>query len=87
MSSDAKREILRHAVATLAYRAGKVVRTMPAECVVFCPGEGCRTPLEILAHMNDLLDWSLSIAEGRQQWTNSAPSSWDAEASRFFAAL
>ena len=87
MSSDSKREMLRHTVATLAYRAGKVMREMPAECSAFCPSQGCRTPLEILAHINDLLDWALSIAEGHQQWRFSTPSGWDPEVARFFRTL
>jgi hypothetical protein len=78
---------LRHTVATLAYRGAKALREMPAGCAGFCPGEGCRTPLEILAHINDLLDWALSIAEGRGEWKPAKPSSWDAEAKRFFAGL
>jgi hypothetical protein len=87
MSSDPKREMLRHTLATLAYRAAKVLRGMPVECAAFCPSEGCRTPLEILAHINDLFDWALSIAEGHQQWQPSTPSDWNAEAERFFATL
>ena len=87
MSSDPKREMLRHTLATLAYRAAKVLREMPPECAGFCPGEGCRTPLEILTHINDLLDWALSIAEGHQQWNDSAPSAWDSETDRFFRGL
>jgi hypothetical protein len=87
MSSDPKREMFRHTVATLAYRAAKVLRGMSAECAGFCPSEGCRTPLQILAHINDLLDWALSIAQGHQQWNNSTPSPWDEETARFFKAL
>ena len=87
MSSDGKREMLRHAVATLAYRGGKVLRGMPAECAGFCPSEGCRTPLDLLTHINDLLAWALSIAEGREEWKPTKPSSWDAEGNRFFAGL
>lgn len=87
MSSDPKREMLRHTVATLAYRGAKAVREMPAGCTGFCPGEGCRTPVEILTHINDLLDWALSIAEGRGEWKPAKPSSWEAESERFFVGL
>jgi hypothetical protein len=87
MTSDPKREMLRHTVATLAYRGAKALRGMPAGCTGFCPGEGCRTPLEILTHINDLLDWALSIAEGRGEWKPARPSSWDAEVERFFVGL
>jgi hypothetical protein len=78
--------MLRHAVATLAYRGGKAVRNAPASLADFRSGEA-RTPLEIVAHMGDLLDWGLSIACGSRRWKDSKPLSWDAEVERFFAAL
>jgi hypothetical protein len=87
MTSDPQRDLLRHTLATLAYRAAKVLRAAPPDFAAFCPGEGCRTPLEILAHINDLLDWALSIAEGRQHWKPSTPVGWDAEVQRFSIAL
>jgi len=79
--------LLRHTVATLAYRAGKAARGAPAEFAGFRAAPGVRTPLEILAHMGDVLDWALSIASGKEAWKNSAPLEWDAEVARFFAAL
>jgi len=79
--------MLRHTVATLAYRAGKAVRGAPAEFAGFQSAPGVRTPARILAHMGDLLDWALSIAQGKEAWHNSAPLEWDAEVARFFAAL
>jgi hypothetical protein len=85
-SSDAKRELLRHTVATLAYRGGKAIRNAPASLAAFRSADA-RTPVEILAHIGDLLDWGLSIAQGRRTWKDSKPVSWDAEVDRFFAAL
>jgi len=86
-TSDPKRELLRHALATLAYRAGKAIRNAPDGFASFQAGEGARTPGEILAHIGDLMDWGLSIATGKQQWHNSEPQLWEKEAERFFAAL
>jgi hypothetical protein len=86
-SSDSSRELLRHTVATLAYRGGKAVRNAPAGFATFAAGETSRTPGQILAHIGDLLDWGLSIARGKQEWHDSAPQSWDKEVDRFFAAL
>ncbi len=86
-TSDPKRELLRHTVATLAYRGGKAVRDAPAGFAEFCAREGVRTPGRILAHIDDVLDWALSIAEGKQRWKDSAPLPWDREVERFFAAL
>ncbi|HWO02092.1 MAG TPA: hypothetical protein VNS63_22795 [Blastocatellia bacterium] len=78
---------LRHAVATLAYRAAKVLKRAPAEFSGFRVGETTRSPGEILAHMCDLLDWALSQARGKQRWRNSKPKSWGEDVERFFAAL
>jgi hypothetical protein len=77
--------LLRHTVATLAYRAGKALRDAPPEFAGF---EGAaRTPIRILAHMGDLFDWALGLADGRHEWHNSTPLPWDQEVARFFAAL
>lgn len=86
-AAEAERRLLRHTVATLAYRAGKAVAGAPAAFAHFRASEGTRTPLEILAHIGDLLDWALSHARGDERWHDSAPESWDAEVGRFFAAL
>lgn len=87
MRSDPSREMLRHTLATLAYRGGKAVRNAPETFSNFSGGEGVRTPLQILAHIGDLMDWGLSIAKGEQKWQNSEPLSWSQEVDRFFAAL
>lgn len=79
---------LRHTLATLAYRAAKALRGMPAEAANFrVPGIETRSPIQILAHMGDLFDWALSHANGTPVWRESKPLEWDAEVARFFAAL
>ena len=85
MTSD--RLFLRHAVATLAYRAGKALRGAPATFADFAVAAGTRTPGQILAHMGDLLDWALYLARGEHSWHDSMPLPWDREVARFFAAL
>ncbi len=87
MPNDLKREFLRHTLATLAYRAGKTVRDAPETFATFRLGVKTRTPAEILAHMGDLLDWTLSLAKGTEKWRDSKPLPWDEEVARFFAAL
>ena len=86
-NSDPKRELLRHSVATLAYRGGKAVRNAPAGFAEFrgCPSG--RQAGRILAHVGDLFDWALSIAQGSQRWNDSRPLPWEQETERFFAAL
>ncbi len=85
--SDPKREMLRHALATIAYRGGKALRNAPVDFATFQAGGEVRTPERILAHMSDLMDWALSIALGKEKWHNSKPLAWEHEVARFFAAL
>ncbi len=81
------RELLRHTVATLAYRSGKALRAAPAGFAEFHASETTRTPGKILAHIGDLLDWALSIARGKQEWHDSAALPWEEGTQRFFTAL
>lgn len=84
---DPTRQMLRHIVATLAYRAGKVLRDAPGDFSAFQAGPSSRTPVEILAHMGDLLDWAISMTQGTEAWHSSRPQPWNQEVSRFFKAL
>ena len=84
---DSARQLLRHSVATVAYRGGKALRDSPAHFASFHVGDKTRTPAQILAHMGDLFDWALSIAQGQQAWRDSTPLPWNAEIERFFAAV
>jgi len=79
------RELFRHTLATLAYRGGKAIRGAPASFAGF-EGAG-KTPLEILRHIGDLLDWTLRMARGSREWSEAAPLSWDEESRRFFEGL
>ena len=89
MSSDTtgRREMLRHSVATLAYRAGKAMRNAPPAFSTFRIGDSSRTPGQILAHMCDLLDWANWLTLGEQRWSNSSPGEWDFDVNRLFTAL
>ena len=84
---DEKRTMLRHTVATVAYRGGKAVRGVPASFATFEIGTPPRTPLRILSHISDLFDWAMTIADGAQKWVDSVPTDWDREVERFHAAL
>jgi hypothetical protein len=87
VAADPARQLLRHTLATLAYRGGKAVRGAAETFADFRASEQTRTPRQILAHSGDLMDWALAIAQGKQQWNNSTPLPWDAEVRRFFTAL
>jgi hypothetical protein len=84
---DAKREMLRHTVATVAYRGGKALRGAPEAFATFRIAEGTRTPVQILAHVNDLFDWALWLARGHHRWQDTTPSGWDEEVARFHQGL
>ena len=84
---DTKRSMLRHTVATLAYRGGKAVRGATESFASFKASETTRTPAEILAHIGDLLDWGLSIARDSETWRDSKPLAWNEEVNRFHEAL
>jgi hypothetical protein len=84
---DPERRLLRHTLATLAYRAAKPLRDAPESFCKYRPAEGARSAVEILAHMGDLFDWALSSVQGKERWRNSKPQPWQEETARFFAAL
>lgn len=81
------RLFLRHALATLAYRAGKTVRGTPEAFGQFRATPGSPSSVEILAHMGDLMDWMLRIVQGAPAWTAATPLPWEQEIARFHGAL
>ncbi|HJU72818.1 MAG TPA: hypothetical protein VJ717_03660 [Gemmatimonadaceae bacterium] len=83
----ATRVLLRHTLATLAYRAAKAVRGAPDSFADWRAGSATRTPIQILAHMGDLMDWALQLAQGKQVWREAAPLPWPDEVARFFTAI
>jgi hypothetical protein len=84
---DDKRALLRHTVATVAYRGAKAVRGAPASFAAYSADDTPRTPAKILAHIGDLFDWALTQARGAEAWNDSTPLEWDREVERFFATL
>jgi len=81
------RLFLRHALATLAYRAGKTTRGTPEAFAQFRLTPDSNSPSEILAHMGDLMDWVLRMVKGAPSWTTAKPLPWEQEIARFHAAL
>jgi hypothetical protein len=82
---DPQSDLLRHTLATLAYRTTRAIENAPESFADF-DGAG-RRPVQILAHMGDLFDWALSMAQGKPAWHNSESLAWPEEQQRFFAAL
>jgi len=81
------RTLLRHTLATLAYRGGKALAGAPAGFSAFSVREGSRTPGQVLAHLCDLMDWAAHMAAGRSVWRDTAPGEWEADVARFRAGL
>ena len=81
------RTLLRHTLATLAYREAKAVRHAGPAFADYGLPETSRTPAKILAHMGDLMDWALAMSEGRQEWKDSLPLPWEKECERFFTVV
>jgi hypothetical protein len=79
--------VLRHVTATLAYRAAKVLRDVPAEVAARSFGPTCRQPVRIVAHLADLMAWAVTLAQGDYVWKAEGSDDWDTEVARFFAGL
>jgi hypothetical protein len=80
-------EFLRHTLATLAYRAEKVLREPPQGFAERRAAGGSRSAAEITAHLADLMEWAVSLAAGRWDWRAASAGSFEGDAARFFAAL
>ena len=84
---DPERTLLRHTIATLAYRGGKALRGAPESFSAFEIGSPPKTPGQILAHIGDLLDWAITLCDGKQAWANTTPRSWAEDTARFHDTL
>jgi hypothetical protein len=87
------RELLRHTVATLAYRSRKILTDVPAgfssfrACDSGKDAQGTRSAGEILAHVCDLFDWATALARGEHTWRETKPQAWTDDVARFFDTL
>lgn len=79
------RDLLRHTLATLAYRAAKTLRDAPPSFANF--DGGGKPPLAILSHLGDLIEWAISMADGTRKWREAKPESWQESHERFFALM
>ena len=78
---------LRQLAATLAYRASKVLRDVPPSFANFTCGASTRQPVQIVAHMGDLMAWAVTMADGDIKWIAGGSNDWDREVARFFDGL
>ena len=86
-TSDDRSRLLRHLVATIAYRATVALRGFPRDAAASAPGGGARTPLELLSHVADLMHAAAAMALGQERPAPQPDAGWgDAEA-RLYAGL
>ena len=85
--ADPAGTVVRHLTATLAYRAAKVLRDAPAEFAQAAFGSTTRRPVQILAHMADLMRWGVTMTQGETVWKAAGSDDWGAEVDRFFDGL
>jgi hypothetical protein len=79
--------VVRHLAATLAYRAAKVLRDVPPGFGAEQFGSATRRPVQIVAHMADLMAWAVSLTRGEYVWKAGGGEDWDVEVARFFDGL
>jgi len=85
--ADASRTLLRHLVATLTYRAAKVLRDVPPDFATMTFGAATRTPVLIVAHLADLMSWAVRLSQGEYSWKAEGGGDWNTEVARFFSGL
>ncbi|MFC0273895.1 hypothetical protein ACFFIX_21150 [Metabacillus herbersteinensis] len=78
--------LLRHYLATIAFRASKALTNIPKNFPDFETGKGVRKPLEILHHMSDVLTLACIAFEIKDEQNNEVQS-WEKEIDRFYHQL
>ena len=86
-SGATARDAVRHLAATLAYRAAKVLREVPPDFATASFGDASRRPVQIVAHLADLMAWGAALARGEFIWKADGSDVWSVEVDRFFGHL
>lgn len=61
------KELLRHTLAATAYRFQKAVCQADADFGSLNIGEGVRTPIEIINHMTNVIEFAIAIISGNER--------------------
>lgn len=80
------RLLLRHLLATIAYRTGRCLSAAPAGFADFALGNGARTPAELIRHMTGLMHFAHGLLVGKPR-PELSPLAWDGEVDRLQTAL
>ena len=81
------RELLRHTVATLAYRAEKVLRDVPDGLPEHRFSPTSRPAIGVVAHLGDLMEWATRMAQGEYRWAPEPETDWVPACDRFFRSV
>jgi hypothetical protein len=84
---DSAYAFVRHTLATLAYRAEKVIRDFPADAKERRFAPETRTSTEILSHLGDLMALAEGMARGQRIWEPAPITTWDDACNYFFEKL
>lgn len=79
--------LLRHVLATLAYRANRVLDRVPSSYADFDAGHGVMTPRKLLAHVSGILAYAQAQLTGAEFQRPAPVDDWAAEVDRFFETL
>lgn len=77
---------LRHYLSSLKYRCSKAILNAPSNYPNYELGNGVRTPIEILAHMSDVIRYAQSVFDFQVQRKKES-GNWNDEVQTFFNEL
>jgi len=83
-SDPTTRAVVRHLIATLAYRGAKVLRDAPPGFAQTSFGDATRRPVLIVAHLADLMAYSTRLTRGELVFKAEGSDDWATEVARFF---
>ena len=83
---DSQRQLLRHFLATLAYRTKKALQDAPAAFATYRTAAGVRAPQQLLHHMSSVLTFALSYVKAVERPLPELASLAEEE-TRFFSLL
>ena len=83
---ETNRQLIRHFLATLAYRTQKALRDAPEGFADFRLETFVRTPHDLILHMTGVIGYARSLFDGGEAWPNKTPT-FTEEVERFHQTL
>ena len=83
---ETNRQLIRHFLATLAYRTQKALREAPEGFADFRLETFVRTPHDLILHMTGVIGYARSLFDGNEAWPNKMPT-FTEEVERFHRTL